>query len=135
MSGPAMLVSLTCRLLPVALSALLGLLSCGRTAQQIADGPDPMEALGSPAASGRYTVEFWAREAHGKSDLWRRATAFCRGRDHAAFPNCDAVRIVTFWEAPPPFPRPRYTFELPGEALPPAMAPPAPRQPASGGRP
>ena len=117
----------------LAIGAMLALGACSRSPQQIADGPDPIEALGSPARSSRYDVPFWAREIHRGSELWRRAASFCKGKDPAAFPNCHTVGIAAFWESPPPFPRPRHTLR---DLLPPSAAtPPAPRPPAKGGRP
>ena len=140
MSGAAMLRSL------LLLLSLPALLACGRSPQQLADGPDPLAALGSPAASHRYTVPFWAKEAHGKSTLWESAKRFCTGRDEAAYPNCHAVRVVTFWETPPPFPRlpVRSVGDLLGEAAaaspvspapPTSPAPPSPVRGQKGGRP
>jgi hypothetical protein len=99
--------------------ACLALLACAPSPQQVADGPDPLQALGSPALSSRYTVEFWARELHTKCSLWQRATSFCKERDPAVFPNCHAVAVASFWESPPAFPRPRLTLDG-------LLAPPAP---------
>ncbi len=138
MSAPAMPIPRTMRtmrrLQPLALLSLLALGACGRSPQQIADGPDPLEALGAPALSTRYSVPFWAREVHGGSGLWRRAASFCQGKDLAAFPNCHAVHVADFWEHPPAFPRPHRTLsdllEEPAPGSPPAP-PSSPLLPAS----
>lgn len=126
MSGAAMLKN---RLLPL---ACLALLACAPSPQQVADGPDPLQALGSPALSSRYTVEFWARELHRKSQLWQGATSFCKERDPAVFPNCHAVAVASFWESPPPFPRPRLLGGLLDPQVPPAglFSPAIPDAPA-----
>ena len=83
---------------------LLPLLACTATPQEIADGGDPLAALGASAASARYATPFWAEQAHHKSSLWAEARHFCAGRDERTYPNCHPVRLVTYWEAPPPFP-------------------------------
>ena len=120
------------------LLALPALAACSQSPQQLADGPDPIVALGSSAVSQRYTVPFWAKEAHGASVLWQRARDFCAERDQAAYPNCHAVRIVTFWETPPPFPRlPEHSLGVlleeaspPSSILPdPPVGPPPPGPP------
>ena len=98
--------------LGVTLALALPLLACAPSAGEIADGPDPLAALKSPAPTARYREPFWAQQSHRGTPVWKSALAFCRdeGRDRARFPNCAHVTVVSFWEAPPPFPEPRFQF-------------------------
>lgn len=90
----------------------LPLLACAPSAGEIADGADPLAALKSPAPTARYREPFWAQHSHRGTPLWKSALAFCRteGRDRRLFPNCAHVQIVSYWEAPPPFPAPHFQF-------------------------
>jgi len=90
------------------LVATLAGAACTPSPQVIADAGDPLKALRSHAPTTRYREEFWAEQSHKKTPAWREALAFCRdeGRDEARYPNCASVRIVTFWDTPPPFPQP-----------------------------
>ncbi len=80
------------------------LASCRPTAEAIAEGDDPLAALGAPVASRRYDGPFWAREAHGHSLVWQRARALCAERADEDLPSCRIVGIVARWEGPPSLP-------------------------------
>src|ERR1700694_5791442 len=71
----------------------LALASCRPSVEAVADGPDPLAALASPAQSARYDGPYWTREAHRNSPSWRAAKAFCRKSRDRELPNCHAVRL------------------------------------------
>ncbi len=78
--------------------------ACRPTAEAVAEGDDPLAALGAPVASARYDGGFWAREAHRESLTWKRARALCRERADESLPTCRTVTLVARWEEAPSLP-------------------------------
>ena len=81
----------------LALLALATLLAagCGQpTAEELANGGDPLTALRSPVRSARYDGSFWNREAVQSTPLWQDAVAYCRTPGNSAAPNCQTVGLV-----------------------------------------
>lgn len=80
--------------------AALGLVAlftagCGQpSAEELANGDDPLAALRSPVRSARYDGAFWNREAVQSTDLWQDAVAYCRTPGNSAAPNCQTVGLV-----------------------------------------
>jgi len=80
--------------------AALGLVAlfaagCGQpSAEDLANGDDPMAALRSPVRSARYDGAYWNREAVQSTDLWQNAVAYCRTPGNSAAPNCQTVGLV-----------------------------------------
>lgn len=74
--------------------ALLG--GCGQqpTAEELANGEDPLASLSSPVRSARYDGGFWNREAREGSDLWQEAVEYCRTPGNSGAPNCQTVGLV-----------------------------------------
>jgi hypothetical protein len=76
------------------LVALL-LAGCGQpSAEDLANGDEPLAALRSPVRSARYDGAFWNREAVQSTDLWQDAVAYCRTPGNSAAPNCQTVGLV-----------------------------------------
>ena len=73
---------------------LLLLGGCTESAEEIANGDDPLRALEAPVPSDRYGTGYWSRQMRSDADLWSRATAFCSANNDGEHPNCDAVRYV-----------------------------------------
>jgi len=74
-------------------AALLG--GCGKaTAEELANGDDPLAALRSPVRSARYDGAFWNREAVQDTRLWHDAVDYCRTPGNSAAPNCQTVGLV-----------------------------------------
>jgi hypothetical protein len=117
--------------LALALPLALALLACAPAPAEIADGDDPLAALKSPAPTSRYREPFWAQQSHRHTPLWRDALAFCKTGDNIArYPNCAHVRIVSFWDAPPPFPAPHFRAGDAGAAWqPPVLTEPSTEPP------
>ena len=68
---------------------------CGQpSAEDLANGDDPLAALRSPVRSARYDGAFWNREAVQSTDLWQDAVAYCRTPGNSAAPNCQTVGLV-----------------------------------------
>ena len=68
---------------------------CGQpSAEDLANGDDPLAALRSPVRSARYDGAFWNREAVQATDLWQDAVAYCRTPGNSAAPNCQTVGLV-----------------------------------------
>jgi hypothetical protein len=99
----------------------VALASCRPSAEDLADGEDPLAALASPAESARYDGPYWLREAHRNSRTWQAAKTFCGKAGARELPNCHAVRLVERWEAP---------LRLGAPAALPALPPPPPPAPA-----
>ena len=84
----------------LALAAILavtaGLLgACSKaTAEELANGDDPLAALRSPVRSARYDGAFWNREAVQDTRLWHDAVDYCRTPGNSAAPNCQTVGLV-----------------------------------------
>ncbi len=79
-----------------ALVLVAGLLvGCGQpSAEELANGDDPLTALRSPVRSARYDGAFWNREAVQSTELWRDAVAYCRTPGNSTAPNCQTVGLV-----------------------------------------
>lgn len=71
------------------------------TAQDLAEGPDPLGSLVAPVTSSRYNLPFWVREERAQSRLWATASAACLGKPESLFPNCGFLRIASYWGRPP----------------------------------
>lgn len=92
--GIAMRTSFLAGLTAIALASLL-VAGCGQpSAEELANGDDPLTALRSPVRSARYDGAFWNREAVRSSDLWADAVAYCRTPGNSAAPNCQTVGLV-----------------------------------------
>jgi hypothetical protein len=85
--------------LPLALATLL-LSACGPSQEQLANGDDPIAALGSTVESSRYGAKYWTEQMNAASDTWTRAIAYCEPAEHADYPNCKTVRSVKFIGVP-----------------------------------
>lgn len=78
----------------LALATLLAA-GCGQpTAEDLANGDDPLTALRSPVRSARYDGSFWNREAVQSTELWAAAVAYCRTPGNSTAPNCQTVGLV-----------------------------------------
>lgn len=75
------------------LAALL-LISCGSSQEELANGDDPIAALGSTVASSRYGLNYWVEQRDQETDVWARALAYCEPAERANYPNCEIVREV-----------------------------------------
>lgn len=80
----------------VALALLAG---CRATPDDIANGPDPLQALAQHVESSRYGPEYWKALAGRDAQLWHKATVFCAQKDAAEYPTCTSVRMVEFLRA------------------------------------
>ena len=89
----------------VAITALLAT-ACSPSAEDVANGDDPIAALGSTAESSRYGLNYWTKQRDAKSDIWTRALAYCEPAERANYPNCETVRQVGA-TAPKPVQDPR----------------------------
>jgi len=82
-------------LLAVLILVALAATGCGQpSAEDLANGDDPLAALRSPVRSARYDGAFWNREAVQSTDLWQDAVAYCRTPGNSAAPNCQTVGLV-----------------------------------------
>lgn len=89
-----MRASLWSGLTVLALASLL-VSGCGQpSAEELANGDDPLTALRSPVRSARYDGAFWNREAVQSTPLWQAAVAYCRTPGNSAAPNCQTVGLV-----------------------------------------
>lgn len=63
------------------LAAVLTFGACQRSPEQVADGDDPVAALGASTESHRYTEGYWQEQmradATGRPSPWRHALAYC----------------------------------------------------------
>lgn len=68
---------------------------CGQpSAEDLANGDDPLAALRSPVRSARYDGAYWNREAVQSTPLWQDAISYCRTPGNSAAPNCQTVGLV-----------------------------------------
>ena len=89
-----MRASLWSGLTVLALASLL-VSGCGQpSAEELANGDDPLTALRSPVRSALYDGAFWNREAVQSTPLWQDAVAYCRTPGNTAAPNCQTVGLV-----------------------------------------
>lgn len=54
-------------------------------------GSDPIDALSAKTTSAEYNETYWGEQRRNDSDLWKRATTFCDGKDGNEYPNCRPV--------------------------------------------
>jgi hypothetical protein len=83
----------------LAVSAVLLLSTCERSAEAIANGSDPLKALAQHVPSSRYGPEYWKAAAARNDSLWRRAVAFCERPDHTEYPSCSSVEMARIFRA------------------------------------
>ena len=79
---------------------LHGLASCSPSQEDIANGDDPIAALGATVESSRYGQKFWQQEKTAASSTWSAAIEYCTPAGRADFPNCKTVNLVKFLGAP-----------------------------------
>jgi hypothetical protein len=76
--------------------------ACAPSAEDVANGDDPMEALAVPHLSERYDVTYWTQTSFVDEELWERAVDFCEGiEDPRDYPNCNVVRSVKMLKPEP----------------------------------
>jgi hypothetical protein len=75
------------------LAAIL-LISCGPSQEELANGDDPIAALGSTVGSSRYGLNYWVEQRDQETDVWARALVYCEPAERANYPNCEIVREV-----------------------------------------
>ncbi len=80
--------------------ALLGALACAPSAEEIANGVDPIASLGATVSSSRYGEQYWRKQRDAKSDLWARAVEYCEPSESANYPNCEVVSALKFLTTP-----------------------------------
>jgi len=80
--------------------------ACTASPGDVANGDDPLAALGAPVQTTRYQADFWVREAERAPERYRDAVAYCEERELAEYPNCRevhrAVSILRYAEHPAP---------------------------------
>ncbi len=91
------------RLLPIRVTApgigcallIVTVLAGGCTAEDVADGEDPIRALSASSPSTRYGELYWRQQLVQDSDAWQRAVAYCKPgdayRESGKYPNCSMV--------------------------------------------
>lgn len=83
-----------------ALGAFALFLACGPTQEQLANGDDPIAALGATVESSRYGEQYWKEQKAAASEIWQQAISYCEPSEHANYPNCEIVTNVKFLGAP-----------------------------------
>ncbi len=78
---------------------LLPIGACQPSQEDIANGDNPIDALGATARSTRYTSSYWVQQSERRSELWQRAQTACRDADLGARPNCAVVQEVAQFDA------------------------------------
>jgi hypothetical protein len=77
---------------------ILGLVGCGPSPDEVADGGDPLAALRVDAVSTRYDGRFWRLQHRQAPDVFGEAVAYCAADAEAARlderPNCEAVLMA-----------------------------------------
>jgi hypothetical protein len=66
---------------------------------ELANGNDPLQALGATVESTRYTAAFWTQQADSNPSLFARARVICDGQwasDSGQKVNCGAVAAAVF---------------------------------------
>ena len=66
---------------------------------ELANGADPLQALGAMVESTRYTAAFWTQQADSNPSLFARARAFCDSQwasNSGQKVNCGAVAAAVF---------------------------------------
>ena len=81
-----------------ALAAVAARGACRKSAEDVADGDDPIAALKVTTPTRRYTQGFWTAQAQSSDSarrrLWGEALAYCKRPDlqiDGAKPNCREV--------------------------------------------
>jgi hypothetical protein len=95
------------RFIPITL--VLGvvlLLGCRASEEDLANGDDPIAALGATVESSRYGEKYWQEQIQADSDVWREAVAYCADSERANYPNCEVVNRVAFIGKPGPVENP-----------------------------
>lgn len=95
------------KLIPGSLFACMLLFgACTASPRDVANGDDPLAALGVSVQTTRYQADFWVREAERAPDRYRDAVAYCEGRELDEYPNCRevlrAVSMLRYAEHPAP---------------------------------
>lgn len=76
----------------------IGLVGCGPSPEEVADGDDPLAALRVSVPSTRYGGRFWRLQHRQAPSLYADAVAFCRAESEAARlgerPNCEPVLMA-----------------------------------------
>jgi hypothetical protein len=75
-------------------------LGCQASEEDIANGNDPIAALGAAVESSRYGEKYWQEQIQANSDVWQEAVSYCQDSQHANYPNCEAVNRVAFLGKP-----------------------------------
>jgi hypothetical protein len=80
------------RAVAILLPALIATAGCGsrRPASDRAGG-DPIDALTARTVSTEYDEAYWGEQRRSDSEIWRRATSYCDGKDANEHPNCRPV--------------------------------------------
>jgi hypothetical protein len=88
------------QLLTLGLTGFLALAACTSKGQQeadIANGDDPIAALGANVESTRYGTAYWAQQSDSNTSVWQQAKDYCAkngvtGQGQKV--NCGAVLTV-----------------------------------------
>lgn len=71
---------------------------CRASPEDVANGPDPLKALAQHVESSRYGPEYWKRVAARDTEVWAKATRFCRQANALEYPTCASVKMVEFFQ-------------------------------------
>ena len=82
-----------------ALTLVLILTACRPSSQDVANGPDALQALAQHVESSRYGPDYWKRAAAENTAVWRKATAFCRQAEANEYPTCASVKMAEYFQA------------------------------------
>lgn len=74
----------------------LAVAACGGSQEELANGDDPIAALGSTVKSSRYGPAYWKEQLEAESTVWKEALAYCADAEHANYPNCETVKSTEF---------------------------------------
>ena len=83
-------------------ATLVTAIGCGSETERQADlanGTDPLAALGATVESTRYTTAYWSQQADSNPTLFARARAYCDAQwatDSGQKVNCAAVSAAAF---------------------------------------
>ena len=85
-------------LLACLVPTLAGLFGCGPSAEEVADGSDPLAALQVDALSTRYDGRFWRLQHRQAPERYAEAVAYCAAESEAGRlserPNCEPVLMA-----------------------------------------
>ena len=85
--------------LVAAFCAIGGCVSQSEREAELANGADPLKALGATVESTRYTAAFWTQQADSNPSLFARARAVCDSQwasNSGQKVNCGAVAAAVF---------------------------------------